>query len=105
MGKTFNGCGEKYVDPTILKDENNNAANNLESNLIWGVIEVKENVKGRKISDEAAVCTIPDNDEGKRRWKELREKWKLMKAKLIIFLQMNNNDICQCHVQWCWPVE
>ena len=72
--------------------KNNYDANNLESNLIWGVIEVKENVKGRKISDEAAVWTIPDNDEGKRRWKELR-KWKLMKAKLIIFLQLNSNDI------------
>ena len=88
MGKTFNSCGEKYLDPTILKDENNNDANKLESNLIWGVIEVKENVKGRKISDEAAVWTIPDNDEEKRRWKELR-KWKLTKVKLIIFLQMN----------------
>ena len=30
------------------------------------MIEVKENVKGCKISDEAAVCTLPDNYDGSR---------------------------------------
>ena len=75
-------------------------------NLIWDVTEVKENVKGGKISDKAAVCTIPDNEEVGEEDEEDDQKITkviISEGQVLDISSNNNNGIC--HVLWCQPVE
>ena len=56
------------------------------------MIKVKEKVKGGKISDEAALCTIPDDHHD--HWLgDDQKNYELSQLVKIVFKDNNNNDI------------